>query len=52
MLTLISALLTASNEAQNIIETTTNAENIWAVENSFLIILSLILIAILIVIIS
>lgn len=48
MLTLISALLTASNEAQNIIETTTNAENIWAVENSFLIILSLILIAILI----
>ncbi len=41
-------LLVASQNTEDIVEATTNVENVWAIENSFLIILSIILIAILI----
>lgn len=45
---IFNILLTASTEAEDIVEATKNIENVWAVENSFLIIISLILVAILI----
>jgi len=45
---IFNILLTASAEAEDIVEATQNVENMWAVENSFLIIISLILVAILI----